>query len=422
MRKLGRIIVIGIGGTICLYGCEQKKTPPPPPTAVNLYTVKAQPVVYYDRFPATTVALSQVDLIPQVQGYVTGIFFKEGTHVRKGQKLYEIDRRTFEANYKAAEDNLKVAEGNLTQSQQDADRYTYLNNVNAVAKQLYDHAVIGLQNAKSQYKAAAESLRNARINLNFSEITAPFDGTIGFSQVKMGNLVVAGQTVLNTISTDDPMGVDFLINEKQLNYFERLQQGMDASVDSLFTLVLPNNSYYPYPGKLSVVDRSVDPQTGSLRIRLVFPSPNYELRAGMSCVVRVHNQDSIPQIVIPNKAIVEQMGEYFIYVVRDTTLPSKDSGAKKGDSNPEGRQGLYAFQKKVIPGEVIGPNIIIKSGLTEGERVVTDGVQALHDGSRVSVGAPGGAGGKKPDGSGQQTATGNNTGGNSAGNSTTGGK
>jgi len=326
-------------------------------------------------------ALSQVNLLPQVQGYITGIFFKEGTHVKKGQELYEIDRRMYEANLSAAQANLKVAEGNLKQSQQDADRYSFLNSKKAVAKQIYDHAMITLQNSENQVKSAEESVRTTKINLAYSIITAPFDGIIGFSQVKLGNLVTVGQTVLNTISTDDPMAVDFLINEKQLTYFEALQSGKYKSIDSLFTMILPDGSFYSHTGEISVIDRAVDPQTGTLRIRLVFANPNYSLRAGMSCVVRVRNQDSTPQIIIPNKAVVEQMGEYFVYIAKDTTMSSDTSTHHSGKV----KQGLFAFQKKVMPGEVVGPNIIIKAGLDEGDKIVSDGVQSLHDGSPITT-------------------------------------
>src|SRR5580692_11297854 len=116
---------------LLVFSCQEKKTPPTPPTPVNLYTVKSQKVLYYDEYPATTVALSQVDIRPEVQGYITGIFFTEGSTVKKGQKLYEIDRRLYQANYDAALANVKVAESNQKQAQQDADRYTYLNEHNA---------------------------------------------------------------------------------------------------------------------------------------------------------------------------------------------------------------------------------------------------------------------------------------------------
>ena len=369
-------------GCLVQFSCRQAQPPPPPPVPVNLFTVKALPVTYYDRYPATTVALSQVNLLPEVQGYITGIFFKEGSHVAKGQKLYDIDRRIYEDNYNTAEANVKVAEGNLKQAQQDADRYQYLNNNKAVAKQIYDHAMIALENSKNAYQSALEALKIASTSLAYSVITAPFDGTIGFSQVKLGDLVTVGQTVLITISTDDPMGVDFLINEKQLSFFYNLQNTRHRSVDSLFTLIMPNNSLYSSIGRLSVIDRAVNPQTGSIRVRLLFPNPASLLRAGMSCVVRVHNQDPTPQLVIPNKAVVEEMGEYFVYVVKDSVVAN--SGDAAGDHTAGKDQRSLAFQKKVQLGAILGPNVIIKNGIEEGDIIVSDGIQSLHNGSPIA--------------------------------------
>ena len=368
---------------LLLSSCKQKQAPPPIPIPVNLFTVKARPVVYFDRYTSTTVALNQVNLLSQVQGYITGIFFKEGSHVRKGEKLYEIDRRIYESNFNAAADNLKVEEGNLKQAQQDADRYQYLNNNQAVAKQLYDHAMITLENAKNAYKSAAEAFNNSRTNLNYSVITAPFDGTIGFSQVKPGDYSTPGQTILNTISSDNPIGVDFLINEKQLLYFENLQSIKAQPSDSLFTLILPDNSAYSLLGKISVIDRAVNSLTGTLRIRLVFPNPKGSLRSGMSCVVRVRNQDSSPQIIIPNRAVTEEMGEYSVYLAKDTVMMSSADTSKTAHAL-KGNHGLFAFQKKVQPGVTIGSDVIIKKGIREGDKVVVDGVQSLHNGSQIA--------------------------------------
>src|SRR6202035_2138947 len=212
MKKILPIILIIC--SLLFFSCKQKQPPPNPPVPVNLMTVKSQKVYYYENFPATTQALSQVDLHPQVQGYITGIFFTEGTTVRKGQKLYEIDKSLYQAAYDQAAANVQVAVGNQVQAKQDADRYTYLNNHNAIAKQVLDHAVIALQNAESAVKAAQDAQKTAKTNLAFATIYAPFDGMIGFSQVKLGNLVTVGTTLLNTISTINPIAVDFLINER----------------------------------------------------------------------------------------------------------------------------------------------------------------------------------------------------------------
>jgi len=389
MNRLASILVLI--PSLAIFSCQQKPPAPNPPTPVNLATVKSQPVLYYDDFPATTQALSQVDLHAQVTGYVTGIFFTEGAHVHKGQKLYEIDERLFKAAYDQAAANVKVAEGNQQQAQQDADRYQYLIQHNAVAKQTLDHAIIALQNAKNETAAAQQALATAATNLTYSIITAPFDGTIGFSQVKLGNLVTASTTVLNTVSTDNPMAVDFLINESQLNHYEQLQRNKQHELDSLFTIVLPDHSTYPHTGKISVIDRAVDPQTGTIRVRLEFPNPKLDLRAGMSCVVRVHNLEQTPQIVIPARAVVEQMGEYFVYIAKDTVIQSNADSTAKAPK-------LRAVQVKVETGQTIGSNIVIRGGLHDSDRLVVDGVQALHDGSPITTAnivGPGAGGGRR---------------------------
>lgn len=385
------ILSVVFVGFLFILACEKKQTPPAPPVPVNIQIAKAQTVYYYDKYPATTEGISQVNLYPEVQGYITGIFFKEGDHVRKGQKLYEIDERLFLAAYDQAQANLKVAHGNTVQAQQDADRYVYLNNEKAVATQLYDHAVIALENAKNSEKAAEQAVKTAKTNLAYSGIYAPFDGTIGISQVRIGNMVTVGQTILNTISTDNPIAVDFFVNEKQLMFFEKLEKNKGNEPDSLFTILLPDNTLYPYPGKISVIDRAVNSQTGAITVRLVFPNPDNTMKVGMSCVVRVHNIEATPQILIPNKAVVEQMGEYFVFVDRDSLMVPVGDTAKKDQKNAEKVPTHVAIEKKVQTGQVIGPDVIIKSGIDEGERIIIDGVQLLHDGSRINVGT-----GKKP--------------------------
>jgi membrane fusion protein, multidrug efflux system len=394
-RSITRII-----GIACLgfFACKTKQTPPPQPTPVNLFQVKYQTVLYYDRYPATTQALSQVDLRPEVTGYITGIYFAEGSHVRKGAKLYEIDRRLYQASYDEAVSNLKVAQGNVIQAKQDADRYEYLNKYNAIAKQVLDHAVIAQQNSENQVKAAEEAVKTAATNLAYSVISAPFDGTIGFSQVKLGNLVTGSTTILNTISTDNPMAVDFLINEAQLSHYEDIKNEKQQTIDSLFTVIMPDHSIYPFTGKISVIDRAVDPQTGTIRLRLVFPNPKYSLRAGMSCIVRVHNQDRSPQLVVPSRAVVEQMGEYFVFIAKDTIIARQSDSTNKNDDSPaQETPKLRAIQKKVLLGQTIGSNVIIQSGISEGDRVVADGLQSIHDGSPIATGSRASAGSNRQD-------------------------
>jgi RND family efflux transporter MFP subunit len=396
---MNRVLLnIALIGCVMLGACQKKQPPPNPEVPVNLITLKAKRVLYYDKYPATVRALQQVNLLPQVSGAITGMFFTEGARVQKGQKLYEIDERLYTAAYDQAVANLRVSQGNQVQAQQDADRYEYLNKYNAVAKQTYDHAVITLENAKNTVRASEQAVKTAKTNLAYSNVYAPFTGTIGISQVRLGEVVNPGVTSLDTISTDNPIAVDFIVNEKNLPNFEKIQHGK-SPVDSLFTLLMPDNTLYSGLGRISVIDRAVDPQTGSIRIRLEFDNPEFLLRAGMSCVVRVHNQDVQPQLVVPNKAVVEQMGEYFVFVAKDSVIKvSADSLKKNPKADASGRPKLFATQKKVQVGQTIGPNIIIKNGVSAGDKIITDGVQSLHDGVRITtankVGPGGGRGGR----------------------------
>lgn len=384
---------------LIITACKKKQAPPNPEVPVNLLKVTPKTVLYYDKYPATTRALNQVNLLPQVSGAITGMYFTEGTRVNKGQKLYEVDERLYQAAYDQAVANLEVAKSGLVEAQQDADRYVYLNKYNAVAKQLYDHAIVTLEQAKSTVKASEQEVKTAKTNLTYATVYAPFTGTIGISQVRLGEVVTPSVTTLDTLSQDDPMAVDFIINEKNLPFFEKLQHEK-VKVDSLFSLLMPDNTLYGHLGKLSIIDRAVDPQTGTIRVRLVFDNPDNYLRAGMSSVVRVHNQDVGPQLIIPNKAVVEQMGEYFVYVAKDTVFKISPDSLKKMDKKAAAdadKPKLVAMQKKVQTGQVIGPDIIIKGGIKAGDKIIVDGLQSLHDGVRITtankVGPGGGKGG-----------------------------
>ncbi len=350
-----------------LSSCHNNNSTPQwdPNAAVDVVTEKvtAQPVSYADQFPGTVVALNQVDLRPQVSGYITGVYFNDGDRVSKGQKLYTIDEQMYSANYQQALANQQVAESNLIKAQKDADRYHELETKDAVAKQQVDYANSARDVALKQVEAAKANVKSLQTSVKYTTITAPFSGTIGISQVKTGTAVTAGVTLLNTVSTDNPVAVDFSIDQKEIYRFSKLQQQQSAT-DSTFKIAFGENEVYPYSGKLDLLDRAVDPTTGTLKVRLNFPNPQNLLRSGMTCNVHVLNDNHTPVVLIPNKAVTEQLGEFFVYVVA----------------------GDKVSQRKVTLGTAIGQNIIIKEGVKEGEVIVTDGVQKLHEGSVIKTG------------------------------------
>jgi membrane fusion protein (multidrug efflux system) len=359
-------ILSSFGLIIWCAACKHGDPPANPanaPVPVNTFKVTRKPVVYYDSYPATTVALKEVRLFGQVTGYITGIYFQEGQRVRKGEKLYEIDRSKYIASYNQAKDNVEIAKANLERATRDANRYAELNKQEAIAKQLYENAMTDLKNMQLQVTSAQAELAKNQSDLSYSIITAPFDGTIGISSVRLGTLVIPGQTLLNTVSSDDPIGVDFVINEGELSRFQQFEQNKIPKNDSTFRILLSNEKIFKANGQLSIIDRAIDPQTGTLRVRLMFPNPNSILKAGLSCNAQVLNENSGSQIIIPYRAVVEQMGEYFVYVVN----------------------GKIANQVKIALGAKLGPNVIVHDGIAEGKEIVTDGVQKLHNGSLIQT-------------------------------------
>src|ERR1700759_668770 len=172
--------------SLSLSSCDDKKAGPqaPPPTPVAVYAVQPGNATYFDTYPATATPLNQVDIKPQVSGNIVGIFFKDGQEVRKGMKLYEIDQQQYLAAVNQAKANVAVAQANLAKSQQDADRYQELAKQDAIAKQTLDHQMADLEASKQQLSAAQASVASVETNLKYSVIYAPFNGTIGISQVK----------------------------------------------------------------------------------------------------------------------------------------------------------------------------------------------------------------------------------------------
>lgn len=364
-------LFLAISLTACGDRKDAKQQAPPPPTPVTVVKATTGNATYYDQFPATITPLLEVEIQPQVAGNITGIFFQDGQHVRKGQKLYTIDPQQYRAGYDQAVANLNVQKANLNRAQKDADRYTTLAQQDAIARQVVDNATATLDAAKMQVEAAQATIRQVGTNLKYTTIYAPMDGTIGISQVRIGAAVAPGSVPLNTISSDNPIAADVQVDAAEIPRFLKLQNRTRAGGpkkngvrDSTLMLLTPDGSTYNYPGSLRIVDRAVDPQTGTLRVRIAFPNPDKLLKPGMNVNVRVRNSTDKPELLIPYQAVTEQMSEYFVFVVGDSSKVT---------------------QKKVTLGARIDDKVVVKDGLTEGETVVTEGTQKIKEGAVVQV-------------------------------------
>jgi len=363
--KAKNILFLGPFVMLGWTSCQQKSKPNTvlPPTPVGVATAKVAEAVYYDQYQGTVVAINTVELRSEVSGFITGIFFKDGDVVGKGKELYEIDRRKYEAAYQQAEANLLSADANLVKAQKDIDRYTMLLQNDAVARQTVDQAQATFETSKAQVAVAKAGVLSAKTDLSYSIITAPFTGRIGISQVKLGAQVSPGTTLLNTISAENPIGVDVVIDEQDIDRFYKLQK---TNTDSTFKLQLSDGSSYNKAGKVLAIDRGVASGTGTIKVRIQFPNGDDVLKDGMSCVLNVLNSASGQRVQIPYKAITEQMGEFFVFVSQDT----------------------IAKQHKVKLGPRIGNDVVIMSGIEAGDKVITDGFQRLRDGGKITLGNP----------------------------------
>ena len=362
--KTGFIAGVALMLTACGGKKDEQQQAPPPPTPVTAVKATKGNATYYDEFPATVTALREVEIQPQVAGNITGIFFQDGQRVRKGQKLYTIDAQQYRAGYDQAVANLNVQKANLNRAQKDADRYNTLAGQDAIARQVVDNASATLEASRMQVEAAQANIRQVATNLKYTTIYAPLDGTIGISQVRIGAAVAPGSVPLNTISSDSPIAADVQVDESEISRFLTLQNQKNVVRDSTFVLVLTGGSRYKYPGSVRIVDRAIDPQTGTLRVRIAFPNPDKLLKVGMNGNVRVKNSTNQPELLIPYQAVTEQMSEYFVFVVGDSSKVA---------------------QKKVTLGARINEKVIVKNGLKEGEVVVTEGTQKIKEGAKVKV-------------------------------------
>lgn len=329
-------------------------------TPVGMATVSTEIVTGLTSYPATVVPLQETEIRAEVTGYVTGIFVADGAIVSKGQRLYEIDRTRYQAAYDQAKASLEIAKANLDRVQKDLQRYQTLADKDAIAKQTLDYAYTDVNNQKAQVQAAEAAVTTARTNLQRSVIVAPFSGTIGISQVRNGALVSAGTTLLNTVSSTNPIAVEFQVNEKDIATFAKLE---NASASSQIFATLPDGSRYESAGRIATMDRAIDSQTGTLKVRATFANPSNALRAGMNTTLNVQTTSVEEEIVIPYKAVFEQLGVFNVYTVNDSSQTEV---------------------KQITLGHKVDDKVVIKSGLAAGEKIVVEGVASIRPGAKVT--------------------------------------
>ena len=414
------LIVLSLVAALAAAGCDRSPAAPapPPPPAVTVVAAAQRPVPVYGQYVGQTEAVKTVEVRARVEGYVERQVVPDGAAVKAGDILFVIDRKAFEAALSQTEANLgrerasqrqaeaafeqrqadiSQAEANLARSVAQAanartqeTRYRSLLERELIAHEQYDQirtnmaaldagvradqAALGnmkaslaaaaatIENARAAVRAAEAAVETTRLQLGYTVIRSPLDGRMGRAEVRVGALVGKGDpTLLATVSTQDPMYVNWSVSEREaLEVWRRRESAMGGAG---ITITLPDDATYPHPGRLDFVDRAVDPRTGTLALRATFPNPQRVLQPGQYVRLRALLEERPDAVVVPQAAVVESQGSASVLVVGPDRIVQA---------------------RTVKMGPRLGPLWVVEDGVKAGETVITKGMHLARPGAKVT--------------------------------------
>jgi membrane fusion protein (multidrug efflux system) len=359
MKKL----VLALGALVVACGAEAP--PPPPPVAVQVSAVSSRDVPVMAEFTGEVRGAEDVQVMARVAGFLQEQAYREGELVRKGDLLFLIDPKPYEAAVSQARAAVAEAQAMLTRATVQVNRLRPLAAQNAVSQQDLDNAVASEAGSKAALEGAQAQLEKAQLDLGYTRVISPMDGLAGLRQIDLGTYVGAPQpTVLTVVSRINPVRFDFGIAESE---YLALARGSTEETRrerrNNLELVLADGTVHPEKGRVTVVGRGVDPTTGTLPIQAEFPNPSGLLRPGQFARIRVPLRIEKSAVVVPQRAIQEVQGTYNVAVVN-------------ADSTIEIRPVTVTHR--------VGDEWVIGTGLTAGERIVIEGLQKVRQGAKVA--------------------------------------
>jgi membrane fusion protein, multidrug efflux system len=360
--------VVAALAALLLCACAKEQGGPPPPPEVGVITIAPRKVDITDQLPGRTTAFRVAEVRPQVTGIVLKRLFTEGSEVKAGQQLFQIDSGSYRASLSSAEASLKRAEAQAVTAKLLEERYAPLIAANAVSKQENDEAIAARARAEADVAAARAAVESARINVVYTQLLSPITGRIGRTLVTEGALVTSGQQgPLATVQQLDPIYVDITQSSTDMLRLQKqlangdLVKGDDDQAQ--VGLTLEDGTLYPERGSLKVSEASVDPGTGSVVLRAVFPNPRRELLPGMFVRAQLTRGTREQALLVPQRGVTRNpKGEATVLVV--------DADDK-------------VLEKVVTADRAIGNDWLITAGLKAGERVIIEGLQKAKPGSPV---------------------------------------
>lgn len=360
-----RVFHFVVAAAVLAACTRQRQAPQLPPVKVNVARAIQMDVPIYEDFVAQVYGQSDVDIRSRAEGWVTSVNFKEGSMVKKGDLLYVIDDVQYQTKVDRESSTLASAQTELVRAQNELSRVKPLADMNALSKKDLDNATASFEAAKAHVRAAEASLQNARIELGYTRVYAPFNGIVGISKVRVGDYTsrAGSNSVLTTISSIGAVRVRFQISEREYLRLSKLSQEERQSLRYV-KLVLADGSIYPEQGEVNFADREIDPTTGTLTIEASFANPTGILRPGLYVKARVLVSTFPKAVLVPQRAVMQLQTLSQVFTVTDSST----------------------LKARVVQ---VGPKVndawIITKGIEPGERVAVIGTASITPNSKIDV-------------------------------------
>jgi multidrug efflux system membrane fusion protein len=370
-------LVVILGGAFALWATGilsapgAKTTPPvaaaaPPPVTVSVAQVMEQSVTEWDEFSGRITPIDSVQIRPQVSGILEAVHFQDGQLVQKGDLLFTIDPRPFQAELARTNAVLASAKAHLALAQSNHDRNKQLLDSHAIAQSDFDSTNDALLEAEASVQAADAAVQTAQLNLNYTAITAPVTGRVSRAEITVGNLVSSGSSapILTTLVSVSPVYVEFEMDEQSfLKYAANGASGNDGIDKIPVAIGLANEPDYPHKGRLHALDNQLDTTSGTIRVRAIVDNSNGELTPGLYAKVRTGSAASENAILVDDRAIGTDQDKKYVMVVDESNK---------------------ANYRPITLGPMVNGLRVVRSGLQKGERIIVEGLQRVRPNAIVN--------------------------------------
>jgi multidrug efflux system membrane fusion protein len=361
-------IVFALAILVQLAGCSRGVTATPAaaqaPPSVSVATVLSRQISDSDEFTGRFEAVERVEIRPRVSGYIASVNFVQGREVSRGDVLFIIDPRPYEADLKHAQAQLEQARSQLTLATSEQDRAIKLVAAHAISREELESRDSALAQAHANVAGAQAAVDTAALNLSFTRVTAPFTGVVSRAEITAGNLVTSGQTLLTTLVSVDPIYVSFQGDEQGfLNFMNYARKGGEAEAAHPVFVGLANEEGYPHQGAIAFVDNEIDGATGTVRARGRLDNHDHRFTPGMFARVKVTGTKAFPALLINESAVGTDQGlKYVLRVGKDNAVEYRE----------------------VKLGPVVDGLRVVREGLSAGDTIVVNGLQHVRAGMTIT--------------------------------------